>query len=70
MKTSELRQKKESELEKILQEKKENLGNLIFDLAGGKVKNIKQIRETKKDIAKIMTLQSELKRGAGDADKK
>ena len=62
MKTKELRQKNTDELEKLLQEKKEKLGNLNFDLAGGKVKNIKEIRATKKDIAKILTLAVENKR--------
>lgn len=59
MKTKDLRQKTAAELEKLIQEKKERLGNLNFDLAGGKVKNIKEIRESKKDIAKILTLMKE-----------
>lgn len=69
MKTSELRQKNTAELEKILAEKKEKLGNLNFDLAGGKVKNIKEIRETKKDVAKIMTLMEEDRAKAGKENK-
>lgn len=59
MKTSELRQKTDTELKKLLQEKKEKLGNLNFALAGGKVKNIREIHQTKKDIAKILTLMNE-----------
>jgi len=47
---------KESELQKILLEKRERLRNLRFDLAAGKVKNIKEIREVKKDIARILTI--------------
>jgi len=56
MKTKELRQKTAAELEKIIQEKREKLGSLNFDLAGGKVKNVKEIRESRKDIARILTL--------------
>jgi large subunit ribosomal protein L29 len=59
MKTKELRQKTAAELEKIVQEKREKLGSLSFDLAGGKVKNVKEIRESRKDIAKILTLMKE-----------
>jgi len=44
------------ELQKILLEKKDKLRQLRFDLSAGKVKNIREIRETKKDIARIMTI--------------
>jgi len=56
MKASELRQKSKSELQKILQDSRERLGQLRFDLASGKVKNVREIREIKKDIARILTL--------------
>lgn len=59
MKTKEIRQKTALELQKLLDEKKGKLGNLNFDLVGGRVKNIKEIRETKKDIAKILTILKE-----------
>jgi large subunit ribosomal protein L29 len=59
MKTKEIRQKNTSELQKLLQEKKGKLGSLNFDLVGGKVKNIKEMRETRKDIAKILTILKE-----------
>jgi ribosomal protein L29 len=32
------------------------LRQLRFDLVSGKVKNVKEIRETKKDIARILTI--------------
>jgi len=64
MKISELRQKTDAELEKLLRERKEKLGNLNFALAGGKVKNIREIHQTKKDIAKILTLMNEKTRSA------
>ena len=57
MKASELRQKPKEELQKLLSEKGERLRNLMFDLASGKVKNVREIREIKKDIARILTLQ-------------
>ncbi len=56
MKTQELRQKSSGELHKLLQAKRERLRQLKFDLASGKVKNVREIRQIKKDIAKILTL--------------
>lgn len=44
------------ELQRTLQELKEKLRQLRFDLVAGKVKNVREIRETKKDIARILTL--------------
>ncbi|PIV12776.1 MAG: 50S ribosomal protein L29 [Candidatus Nealsonbacteria bacterium CG03_land_8_20_14_0_80_36_12] len=56
MKTKELGQKNQSSLKNILRESREKLRQLRFDLAAGKVKNVKEIREIKKDIAKILTI--------------
>ena len=56
MKTSELRQKSQPELNKLLMEDRERLRVLRFDLASGKVKNVREIRKIKKDIARILTL--------------
>ncbi len=44
------------ELEKSLVDYREKLRNLGFDLAAGKVKNIKEVKETKKAIARILTI--------------
>ena len=44
------------ELQRTLREKREKLRQLRFDLAAGKVKNVREIRETKKDIARLLTL--------------
>ncbi|MCD6500531.1 50S ribosomal protein L29 [bacterium] len=44
------------ELQRTLQELREKLRKLRFDLAAGKVKNVREIRETKKDIARIETI--------------
>ena len=56
MEMSELRQKSKDDLQKSLAEEREKLRQLRFDLAAGKVKNIRQIREVKKIIARILTL--------------
>lgn len=45
-----------SELKKTLIDSRENLKKLKFDLAAGKVKNIRQIKETKKIIARVLTI--------------
>jgi len=56
MKIAELRQKAKGELEKILADSRERLSQLRFDLAAGKVKNVREIRKIKKDIARILTI--------------
>jgi len=56
MKIQELRQKNKVELQKILQDNREKLRQLRFDLAAGKVKNVREIRLIKKDIARILTI--------------
>jgi len=65
MKTRELqalKNKVSAELEKDLVSFRERLGQLQFDLAAGKVKNIKEIKAVKKAIATILTVLKE--RGA------
>ncbi len=61
MKIKELREKSENELQKLLKEKREKLRQLRFDLASGKIKNVREIVVIKKDIARIMTLFNEYK---------
>ena len=56
MRFTELRQKTKTELQKLLQDNRERLRQLRFDLAAGKVKNVREIRLIKKDIARILTL--------------
>ncbi len=55
-KIKELKQKSKPELEKILRDNKERLKELNFSLAVGKVKNVREIRKMKKQIARILTL--------------
>jgi large subunit ribosomal protein L29 len=59
MKAKDLRKKKKEELENLLKEKREKLAKLKLDLSLGKLKNVKEIKETKKDIAKILTVLKE-----------
>ena len=56
MEIKELRQKSKKELQKMLIDQREHFRNLKFDLASGKVKNVREIRELKKEIARILTL--------------
>jgi ribosomal protein L29 len=43
----------------ILDEKLAKLAELRFDLSAGKVKNLKEVRQIKLDVARIKTLQNE-----------
>ncbi len=56
MKAKEFKQKSKDELQKLLQNLREKLRQLRFDLASGKVKNVREIRQIKKDIARILTI--------------
>ena len=56
MKISEIKQKPKNELQKLLQDERDNLRQFRFDLSAGKVKNVRQIRKVKKDIARILTI--------------
>ncbi len=44
-----------AELEKFVKDSREKLRTMKFDLAAGKVKNVKDLRELKKDIARALT---------------
>lgn len=59
MKRKEFQSKKEKpvvELEKEIREFRARLEALRFDLAAGKVKNIKEIKAVRKNIAQLLTL--------------
>ena len=56
MKAKELRQKTIKELQELLQEKRKRLSQLEFDLSSKKLKNTREIREVKKDIARVLTI--------------
>ncbi|MDD3399588.1 MAG: 50S ribosomal protein L29 [Candidatus Paceibacterota bacterium] len=61
MKPAEIRQKPKEELLKSIKDYREKLRSLRFDLASGKVKNVREIRNIKKDIARILTILKEKK---------
>jgi large subunit ribosomal protein L29 len=64
MKAEELRVLSPEELEEKLKEFREELFNLRFQLATGQLKNVKRIKEVKKDIARVFTILNEKKRSA------
>ncbi len=52
---SEFKGKTTTELEKTLADKREALRNFRFGLAGSKVRNVKEGKELKREIARILT---------------
>ena len=61
MKANELRNKSGEELESMLESLKSELFNLRFQLAINQLENPHKIKETKKDIARVMTIIAEKK---------
>ncbi len=59
MKAKELRKKTLTELHALLKEKRERLYYLRVELSQGKNKNLKEYRQTKKDIARILSIINE-----------
>lgn len=59
MKIKELRKKSNIELQKILKDKKTQVVNLKVNIASGNVKNVRELREAKKDIARLYSLEIE-----------
>lgn len=55
MKMNELVQKSKEELITLLQEKRRRADEVVFLLHSKKVKNVKELSQIKKDIARIMT---------------
>ena len=62
MDIKDLRKKTTAELEKELGEKATALSNFKFGASGSKVKNVKEGRGLKKDIARILTILKEAKK--------
>ena len=56
MKARDLKQRNNDELHKLLDEKRTRLEELKFLMSQGKVKNVKECFELKKDIARILTV--------------
>ena len=65
MKASELRELGREEIEKKIKEYKEELFNLRFQHAINQLDNPHKISDTKKDIARVMTILHEKNAGKG-----
>lgn len=61
MKIKELREKTEKELKKLLLSQREKLRDLRFKVSQKQLKNIREIRSIKRNIAKILTVTREKK---------
>ena len=61
MKIKELREKNIEELKKLLDEKTNLVKKLRFDIVSKQIKNNRDLRKNKKDIARILTLINESK---------
>ena len=59
MRTRELQQLSDDELAKKLLESREELFNLRFQDATGALENTARLKQTKREIARILTLQNE-----------
>lgn len=56
MKTKEIREKNINELTKDLNEKRKETQGLMFDVSVKQAKNHRELRNAKKDIARILTV--------------
>jgi len=62
MKKVDYKLKSIGELEKLLSEKRLALKNFRFGIAGSKIKNVKEGRGIKREIARIMTVMKTFKK--------
>ncbi len=56
MKAKELRQKSRTDLEKLLIKTRDDLRLLRFKKAGGELKNVRELAQTRRLIAQILTI--------------
>jgi large subunit ribosomal protein L29 len=61
MKTAELRKKDRKELEKTVLDLRKKLSDLRFNFSSNKLKNVKEISNLKKEVARILTILKEVK---------
>ena len=59
MTPEEIRKNSEKDLKKLLKKKKEKFKEVKFNLYSGRVKNTKEAKKIKKDIARILTILNE-----------
>lgn len=62
MEFKELNEKKENDLLKLLQENREKLRELNFKDSNKQLKNVREIRNLKKEIARIQTVINKIKK--------
>ncbi|OGZ16363.1 MAG: 50S ribosomal protein L29 [Candidatus Lloydbacteria bacterium RIFOXYC12_FULL_46_25] len=55
MKITDIRKLADKEIVKMLAEKREEVRQFRFDIAGSKAKNVKTGSNTKKDVARLLT---------------
>lgn len=60
-KTAELRKTNKADLEKKVAELRKNLSDIRFKFSANQMKNVKEISNTKKEIARILTILKEAK---------
>lgn len=53
---SDIKNKTKADLEAIIKDKREALKNFRFGISGSRVKNVREARTTRKDIARAITL--------------
>ena len=62
MKAKDMREKVDAELTTSLQVVRKRLGELYFDLAAGRVKNVKEVASLRREQARIKTIMRERKK--------
>ena len=65
-KVKELRELADRDLATKLSEARKELFNLRFQLATGRLDNVARVSAVRKEIARLLTLQGERERGAGE----
>jgi ribosomal protein L29 len=61
MKAKEIRERNKGEMNNLLLEKKEKIRKIRFDISSKQVKNHREIRKEKRDVARLLTILSENK---------
>lgn len=56
MKAADLRKKDKKELQKSVQDSRKKLSGLRFKFTSGKLKNVKEVNNLKKEIARTLTI--------------
>ena len=67
MRAEDLRELSDTELDEKLEEFKSDLFNLRFELATGQLDDYKRLRGTRRDIARVMTVQRQRQLKAAQA---